>query len=381
MVNDADYMARALVHAERGRGRTSPNPIVGAVVVAADGVVVATGYHERAGEAHAEVRALEAAGPRARGATLYCTLEPCCHVGMTGPCTTRIADAGIRRVVSAVRDPNPKVAGGGVAELRSRGIDVVEGVLEEAAARANGAFFTWVRKRRPQVTMKIALSCDGYVARQRGQRTRITGAAVARRTHRDRAAIDAVAVGVGTVLCDDPLLTARTAWRERPLTRVIFDRRLRTPPGARLLTTLDSGPVLIMCPDDAALEPRAALLRSAGARIEPIRGEFLPEALSRLAELKVTSLILEGGPTLHEAFCRARLVDRVQIYVGDRALWQDPALWRDPSGSSPVPWIDAQTLPWTALAGPRVRILGDDVCIEADLDESANVHGIDRSGR
>jgi diaminohydroxyphosphoribosylaminopyrimidine deaminase / 5-amino-6-(5-phosphoribosylamino)uracil reductase len=364
VVNDADYMARALVHAERGSGRTSPNPIVGAVVVTDAGVVVATGYHERAGAAHAEVRALEAAGPRARGATLYSTLEPCCHVGRTGPCTTRIADAGIRRVVSAVRDPNPKVAGGGVAELRRRGIDVVEGVLEEAAARANAAFFTWVRKNRPLVTMKVALSCDGFVASRPGQRTQITGAAVARRTHRDRAAIDAVAVGVGTVLCDDPLLTARTAWRERPLTRVVFDRRLRTPPGARLFTTLDSGPVLIMCPDDAALEPRAASLQSAGARIERIGGAFLQGALSRLAELDVTSLILEGGPTLHEAFYRARLVDRVQIYVGDGAIRHDP------SGSSPVPWLDAENLPWTALLRPRVRILGNDLCIEAYLDEN-----------
>jgi diaminohydroxyphosphoribosylaminopyrimidine deaminase/5-amino-6-(5-phosphoribosylamino)uracil reductase len=369
VVNDADYMARALVHAERGRGRTSPNPIVGAVVVTDDGVVVATGYHERAGAAHAEVRALEAAGPRARGATLYSTLEPCCHVGRTGPCTTRIADAGIRRVVSAVRDPNPKVAGGGVAELRRRGIDVVEGVLEEAAARANAAFFTWVRKRRPLVTMKVALSCDGFVASQPGQRTQITGPAVARRTHRDRAAFDAVGIGVGTVLCDDPQLTARTAWRERPLTRVVFDRRLRTPPGARLLNTLDSGPVVIMCPDDAALEPNAAALRSAGARIERIGGEFLLGALLRLAELEVTSLILEGGPTLHEAFIRACLVDCVQIYVGDRALRRDPASWHDPLGSSPVPWLDAETLPWSALVMPRMRILGNDVCIEAYLNE------------
>jgi diaminohydroxyphosphoribosylaminopyrimidine deaminase/5-amino-6-(5-phosphoribosylamino)uracil reductase len=361
VVNDADYMARALVHAERGLGRTTPNPIVGAVVVTDDGVVVATGYHERAGEAHAEVRALEAAGSRARGATLYSTLEPCCHAGRTGPCTTRIADAGIRRVVSAVRDPNPKVAGGGVAELRRRGIDVVEGVLEEEAARANAPFFTWVRKRRPLVTMKIALSSNGFVASRPGQGTQITGPAVARRTHRDRAAIDAVAVGAGTVLGDDPLLTARTAWRERPLTRVIFDRRLRTPPAARLLTTLDAGPVLIMCPEDglAALAQKAAALQNAGARVEPIRGKFLPAALSRLAELDVTSIILEGGPTLHEAFCRARLIDRVQIYVGDRAL----------SGPSPVPWLDAQTLPWTAFVRPRLRILGDDVCIEADLDK------------
>ena len=168
-MTDADYMERALLHAGRGRGRTSPNPVVGALVVAND-VVVSWGYHERAGEAHAEVRALEAAGARARGATLYSTLEPCCHTGRTGPCTERIIDAGIRRVVAAVRDPNPRVAGGGLAALRARGIEVVDGVLQEAAARVNQSFFTWVREGRPHVTMKIALSRDGRVAAARGVR-------------------------------------------------------------------------------------------------------------------------------------------------------------------------------------------------------------------
>ncbi|MGH9330159.1 MAG: bifunctional diaminohydroxyphosphoribosylaminopyrimidine deaminase/5-amino-6-(5-phosphoribosylamino)uracil reductase RibD, partial [Vicinamibacterales bacterium] len=193
MLTDNDYMERALLHAERGRGRTSPNPVVGAVVVS-DGVVVATGYHERAGGAHAEVRALDAAGKRARGATLYSTLEPCCHTGRTGPCTERIIEAGIRRVVAAVRDPNPRVAGGGFAALRAGGIDVVDGVLAEAAARANQSFFTWVREARPFVTMKIALSRDGRVAARPGARTAITGPAAGRQIHRDRAEIDALGV-------------------------------------------------------------------------------------------------------------------------------------------------------------------------------------------
>jgi diaminohydroxyphosphoribosylaminopyrimidine deaminase / 5-amino-6-(5-phosphoribosylamino)uracil reductase len=355
MLTDAEYMERALLHAGRGRGRTSPNPIVGALVVS-DGVVVSWGFHERAGEAHAEVRALNAAGPRARGATLYSTLEPCCHTGRTGPCTERIIDAGIRRVVAAVRDPNPRVAGGGFAALRARGIEVVDGVLQEAASRANQSFFTWVREGRPHVTMKIALSRDGRVAAARGTRTAITGPASDRQVHRDRAEIDAIGVGSGTVLIDDPELTARGAWRERPLTRVVFDRTLRTPPTARLFSTLKAGPVIVCTLSNAVDGGAAEALTRAGAQLEAIHGDFLPGALRRLGELGVTSLILEGGPALHGSLWRACLVDRVQLYIGQHAL-----------GDDGVPWLDATTFPLSALAKVGTRWLGGDLLIEGDV--------------
>ena len=354
-MTDADYMERALLHAGRGRGRTSPNPVVGALVVS-DGVVVATGYHERAGEAHAEVRALDAAGPRARGATLYSTLEPCCHTGRTGPCTERIVDAGIRRVVAAVRDPNPRVAGGGFAVLRARGVEVVDGVMEEEAARANQPFFTWTREGRPLVTMKIALSQDGRVAAGRGMRTPITGPASDRQVHRDRAETDAIGIGVGSVLTDDPLLTARGAWRERPLTRVVFDRSLRTPPTARLFSTLAAGPVIVCTLANAVDGEAAAGLRGAGAQVEGIRGNFLPEALRRLGELGVTSIILEGGPALHGSAWRERLVDRVQLYIGQRVL-----------GVDGVPWLDGATFSLRALSRVGTRWLGGDLLIEGDV--------------
>jgi diaminohydroxyphosphoribosylaminopyrimidine deaminase/5-amino-6-(5-phosphoribosylamino)uracil reductase len=366
VLNDADYMARALLHAERGRGRTAPNPIVGAVVLSEDGVVVGTGHHGWAGEAHAEVHALDEAGSRARGGTLYCTLEPCPHVGRTGPCTSRILEAGIRRVVAAVQDPNPRVSGRGFAQLRERGVDVSEGVLAEAAARANAPFFTWIRKHRPFVTMKVALSSDGRVAERSGAPTSITGPDAARQIHRDRAAADAIGIGVGTVLADDPLLTPRGAWRARPLTRVVFDRTLRTPTQARLFSTLDAGPVVILCPEQGAASAEAVALEHAGARVEPVSGDFLPAALSRLADLDVTSLIVEGGPTLHEAFWRAKLVDQVQIYVGRLPIDHGP----NGGSRSSVPWLDASIFPWSELAWTRIRWFGTDLCLEADVDDS-----------
>jgi diaminohydroxyphosphoribosylaminopyrimidine deaminase/5-amino-6-(5-phosphoribosylamino)uracil reductase len=355
MLSDADYMARALVHAERGRGRTTPNPVVGAVVVS-DGVVVATGYHARAGEAHAEVRALDAAEERARGATLYSTLEPCCHKGRTGPCTERIIAAGIRRVVGAIRDPNPRVAGGGYAALRAHGIEVVDGVLGEAAARVNRSFFTWVREGRPFVTMKIALSADARVAASPGERTAITGPAAFRRIHRDRAETDAIGIGAATVLVDDPLLTPRGSWRDRPLVRVVFDRSLRIAPTARLFSTLRTGPVIVCTSANAADGSTAAALRRAGAQIEGIGEAFLPGALSRLAGLGLTSIILEGGPALHASAWQAQLVDRVQLYIGQAT-----------AGGSGVPWLDHSTLPWSDLLNVDTRWLGADLLIEGDV--------------
>src|SRR5689334_2673214 len=208
-------MSRALAIAERGRGRTSPNPMVGAVVVDPEGVVVGRGFHEQAGGAHAEVHALRDAGTRAQGATLYCTLEPCTHVGRTGACAPLVANAGIRRAVIAIEDPNPLVNGGGISYLRARGIDVTVGVERDRAERQNEVFFTNVRGGRPFVILKAALSLDGCVSLTAATRTVLTGEAVGRFVQRQRAEIDAIAVGSGTVLADDPLLTPRGAYRAR----------------------------------------------------------------------------------------------------------------------------------------------------------------------
>ena len=276
-VVDADYMDRALFLAARGRGRTSPNPLVGAVVVAGDGVVVGQGFHRRAGEPHAEVLALEQSGTRARGATMYCTLEPCCHVGRTGPCVTKIVEAGISRLVAAIEDPNPLVNGKGFAHLREHGVHVEVGLGAPAARVLNQPFLTLMRDRRPFVILKAAISRDGCLAEAEGRRTALTSAAANRHAHALRAEVDAIGVGAGTVLTDDPQLTARGAFRERPLMRVIFDRRLRTPPNARVLSTRSLGPVIIITSAAAAGNPALRQpLETRGAVVVAAEGPDVP---------------------------------------------------------------------------------------------------------
>jgi diaminohydroxyphosphoribosylaminopyrimidine deaminase/5-amino-6-(5-phosphoribosylamino)uracil reductase len=351
---DYAHMDRALMLAERGRGQTSPNPMVGAVVVSADGGVIASGYHERAGEPHAEIKALRAAPEEGvRGATLYCTLEPCCHTGRTGPCVDRIEAAGIGRVVAAVQDPNPRVAGEGFAHLRAHGIEVEVGVRRRTAALQNRAFFTFVRESRPFVILKAATSSDGRIAERPGVRTALSSAAAIRHAHGVRAEVDAIGVGSGTVLVDDPLLTAREVYRYRPLTRVVFDRRLRTPPSARLFSTVDHGPVILFtdrrtadaCPD------RVVALQSVGAQVEPC--EDLPGALRQLGERGITALVLEGGAALHQAAWDAGVVDYVQVYITPRFI-----------GESGVPFLPDRSLSLVALADSRTTVCGPDVLVE-----------------
>lgn len=370
MLTDADYMARALFHAERGRGRTSPNPLVGAVIVAPGGVVVGHGYHQRAGEPHAEVDALDAAGDAARGATLYCTLEPCSHVGRTGPCVIRIVEAGIARVVAAVQDPNPLVAGRGFAYLREHGVPVEVGVGEREARAQNAGFFSALQRGRPLVIAKIATSIDARIAGPGGRRVSLTSAAASRRVHLLRASVDAVVVGSGTLLADDPLLTARGGFRERPLLRAVLDRRLRTPPGAKIFATLDAGPVIVLT--SAAVreaEPeRVRALEHVGAVVEAVApaGEVAGSAragvpsmarmLARLAGYGVSTILLEGGSEVHRAAWREGLIDRVYVVVTPHAL-----------GDAGVRWLDPDTLPWWVLGTARPTALGPDVWLEAHV--------------
>jgi diaminohydroxyphosphoribosylaminopyrimidine deaminase / 5-amino-6-(5-phosphoribosylamino)uracil reductase len=358
---EADYMARALAIAERGRGTTSPNPMVGALVVDDEGVVVGRGFHQAAGGAHAEVLALADAAERARGATLFCTLEPCSHTGRTGPCAPLVVAAGIRRAVIAMGDPNPLVSGRGFEVLRTNGVEVTVGVLEREARRLNAPFLTRICHARPHVTMKIALSADGRVALAGGRPTRLTGDIADRRIHRDRAEVDALAIGSGTLLRDDPLLTPRIAYRRRPLMRVIFDRRLRTSPTARVLSTLEAGPVIIVTEESAAAASpeRLNALTGAGASVEAIPGDstgFEMSALNRLAQTGMLSMILEGGPTVHKAFWDRGLVDRVQMYVASRAI-----------GPAGVAWWATVDQVVAELESVGSTTLGSDKLIEGDV--------------
>ncbi len=324
-------MRRALEQARRGLGRTTPNPIVGACVVTDEGVVVGDGAHERAGEPHAEVHALIEAGERARGATLYCTLEPCSHTGRTGPCTERIIAAGIKRVVAAMEDPFPLVSGRGFAALRAHGIEVHEGLEREAALRLNQPFLTAIREGRPFVIVKAAASIDGRIARAPGMRTPLTSAEANRRVQYLRAQVDAVAIGSETLLADDPLLTVRDVYRERPLTRIIFDRRRRTPPTARIFSTGADGPVLVV-----------------GSP-----GEDLRSILRQLGREGIQSVLLEGGAQIHAAAWDEDVVDYVQLYVTPAVL-----------GPEGVPLFGGRPWSLSSLIDPKVELLGPDTLIE-----------------
>lgn len=361
MLTPDDYMARALFHASRGRGRTTPNPLVGAVVVTPDGTVVGQGFHARAGEAHAEVRALEEARHRAAGATLYCTLEPCCHVGRTGPCSARVVEAGIVRVVASMEDPDPRVQGRGFAFLRQHGVEVQIGLGRSEALRLNQPFFTRIQQGRPFVILKAAVSLDGCLADAPGRRTPLTSAAANRHAHAVRAEVDAIGVGVGTILADDPLLTPRGPFRERPLTRVVFDRQLRTPPGARLLSTREAGPVIIVTsPAAAARADVCSRLRAAGAEIEVAADGSLRSALARLGARHVGSLLLEGGAAVHQAAWDEGVVDFVRLYVTPHVL-----------GSAGLRFLDGRSFSSAALRERRAVPLGPDALIEG------YVHGPD----
>ncbi len=351
---DRAFMDRALQLAERGRGRTSPNPLVGAVVVSSDGVVVGQGFHRRVGEAHAETIALDEAGDRARGSTLYCTLEPCCHLGRTGPCVERIVEAGVRRVVAAVEDPNPLVQGKGFAHLRAHGITVDVGIGADAARRLNQPFFTLMLDRRPFVVLKAAISADGYIAEAPGVRTTLTSAEADRHAHRFRAEVDAIGIGSETLVVDDPLLTPRGAYRERPLIRVVFDRRLRTPAHAAILSTLSAGPVIIMTSAESARRGEVRRpLEAAGADIEIVEGPTFRAALERLAARGVESLLLEGGAEVHAAAWDEDLVDLVSIYVCPRTI-----------GPGGVPFLGARPFDTQRLYERREERLGPDMLIE-----------------
>ncbi|MGE5245097.1 MAG: bifunctional diaminohydroxyphosphoribosylaminopyrimidine deaminase/5-amino-6-(5-phosphoribosylamino)uracil reductase RibD [Betaproteobacteria bacterium] len=352
MLTPADFMDRALFHAGRGRGRTSPNPVVGAVVVSADGVIVGHGSHERAGEPHAEIHALTMAGDRARGGTMYCTLEPCCHVGRTGPCVARIADAGIARVVAAVEDPNPLVRGRGFDYLRVHGVDVEVGLGAHEATRLNLPFFTLMRTGCPFVILKAATSLDGCLSAVAGRPTSLTSAAANRHAHRERAAVDAIAVGVGTILADDPRLTARGPYRERPLTRVLFDRRLRTPATAQVLSTGDAGPVIIMTTAQSAGSASRAALEARGAEIVTTDGS-VRSALHELGARRIGSVLLEGGATLHRAAWDEGVVDQVRLYVTPHVL-----------GAGGVRFLEGCSFSAAGLDEVRVEALGPDVMIE-----------------
>jgi len=362
-MQDIGWMARALALAARGRGLTSPNPMVGALVVR-DGTLVAERFHERAGGPHAETAALAEAGARARGATLYVTLEPCNHVGRTPPCVEAIVRAGVQRVVAATADPNPRVRGGGAAALAAAGVDVAMGCLERAARDLNHVFFTAVERQRPHVTLKWAMTLDGKIAAFDGKSRWITGEPARREAHRLRSRSDAIVTGIGTVLADDPALTVRLEqpWPREPY-RVVVDSRARLPLDAMLLRTGSRARVVVAVGEDAPA-PRVTALESSGATVlqckSPEGRVDVADVCARLFALDVTAVLLEAGSQLAGAFVQAGLVDRVAVFIAPKLLGGAGA--PGPVGGSGLGLADA-----LRLTDLTTRPLGDDWLMEAKV--------------
>ena len=363
VLDEAD-IRRALELAERGRGYASPNPLVGAVVVAPDGSTLGEGWHEGPGTAHAEAMALVEAGERARGATLYCTLEPCDHFGRTPPCTQSIIDAGIARAVIASGDPNPIVDGRGAEHLRRAGVEVVEGVLEAEAVRQNEAYMKHITTGIPFVTLKLAATLDGRIAGADGSSTWITGEESRAQVHRMRAASDAILVGAGTALADDPLLTARDPeYRGRPPVRVVVDATGRVPASQRLLD--DDAPTLGAPPEESSGDARDAW-SAAGAEVVVCehdgRGVALGELLEALGKRDIQSLLVEGGSQISGSFVGSGLVDKVVIFTAAKIL-----------GGSEAPMLIGET-GITTLSEAIDMDISDVARVGEDMRVEAYVH-------
>lgn len=363
--HDAAYMKMALVEARKGLGKTAPNPCVGAVVVQR-GRVVGKGWHRRAGTPHAEIHALAAAGAAAAQATIYVTLEPCNHHGRTPPCSEAIIAAGISRVVFALSDPNP-VAGGGAARLAQAGIAVRGGVLAEESQRLNRPFLKRVTTGLPWVLLKAAVSLDGRIATAGGHSKWITGEQSRRLAHRMRARSDAILVGIGTVLADDPALTTRLpGGRGGDPLRVVLDSRLQTPPTARIINRDSPAETWIFCARE--VDPaRAEALQAAGARILPVDqvaapaiGLDLRQVLLKLAQAGIGSLLVEGGGQIHGSFLAQELADEAAFFIAPLLVGGDglPAV-----GPLALERIDQAP----RLREVTTRRLGDDILIRGLL--------------
>jgi diaminohydroxyphosphoribosylaminopyrimidine deaminase/5-amino-6-(5-phosphoribosylamino)uracil reductase len=364
--DDVVYMRRALELAGQAAGLTSPNPMVGAVVVR-QGHVVGEGCHRAAGAPHAEIVALRAAGERARGATLYVTLEPCVHQGRTPPCVPAVVEAGVARVVVAMPDPNPLVDGRGLDRLRRASIGVEVGLLADEARALNRAFVTWVREGRPHVTLKTAMTLDGKIADTHGSARWISGEAARAEVHRLRSQVDAIVVGVGTALADDPALTVRLErpWPREPY-RVVVDGAARLPVAARLVGSGTVSRAVVAVGPSAPAE-RIAALRRAGVTVVECPGRDgrvdLAFVLGWLARRDVIAVLLEGGATLNAGFVEAGLVDRVVVFVA-------PILVGGQGAPTPVAGAGRALKDAVRLGRVASRRVGEDLVIEGDVERA-----------
>ena len=360
-MEDQEYMQLALSLAVKGVGKVNPNPLVGAVIVK-DGTVIGQGWHEKFGGLHAERNALANCTQSPEGATIYVTLEPCCHWGKTPPCTDALMKSGIRRVVIGSQDPNPLVAGKGIRILRDHGIEVVEHVLAEECDRLNAVFFHYIQTKTPYIVMKYAMTMDGKIAAYTGESRWITGEEARHHVHEDRNRYMGIMIGIGTLLKDDPLLTCRIPDGRNPV-RIICDSRLRIPLTSQIVNTAVRIPTIIAtCTTD---HPKISALQEAGCRLL-----FLPSKegrldlltlAKRLGEQNIDSILLEGGSTLTWSALEAGIVQKVQTYIAPKILGGETAKTPVSGQGAPTPDLGIQ------LAKPSLQWFGKDLLIESEV--------------
>ncbi|MBL9081170.1 MAG: bifunctional diaminohydroxyphosphoribosylaminopyrimidine deaminase/5-amino-6-(5-phosphoribosylamino)uracil reductase RibD [Planctomycetales bacterium] len=362
---DAWHMARALDLALQGRGRVEPNPMVGCVI-AHGAEIVGEGYHRKYGGPHAEVEALRVAGKRARGATAFVTLEPCCHHGKTPPCTDALLAAGVARVVYAMDDPFPQVAGGGAAQLRAAGVDVERGVLEPDARAINAPYLKLLERKRPWIIAKWAMTLDGRIAAASGDSKWISGEASRAVVHELRGRCDAVMIGAGTARADDPLLTARPSG-VRIATRIIVDDAASLAIQSRLVASLAEGPVLVAAAESAPADA-VQTLRTAGVEVLQLcgasRNDRLTALLDELGRRRMTNVLVEGGAKLFGTLMDLGEVDEVHTFIAPKLIG---------GAGAPAPIAGAGLAPMAdalKLADVETRQLGDDVYISGRLRKS-----------
>lgn len=357
-MDDLKWMKRVLRLAEKGWGRTSPNPMVGALLVKNE-KIIGEGYHVRAGEAHAEILAIRQAGGEAEGATLYLNLEPCTHYGKTPPCAPRVIESGVRRVVIGMEDPNPPVKGKGIEGLRMAGLDVEVGVMEKECRRLNEAFSKYILKKEPFVILKAAATLDGKIATRNGDSKWISGERSRRFVHRLRSRVDGILLGIGTILKDDPLLTSHIRGGRDPY-RIILDSRLRIPEQARVVTASPSKTIIVTT--ESAPRDKIERLEKRGVRtliLDSKEGRVnLKTCLSRLGEMEMMSLLVEGGSQVSGSFLDEGLIDKVLLFLSPKLIG-DPQAIGIFGGRGVRDLKDA-----ISLKEMRIRKMGEDLLAE-----------------
>lgn len=362
------FMKRAIELAKQGAGWTAPNPLVGAVVVK-NGRVIGEGYHRKYGELHAERNALAACSEDPAGATLYVTLEPCCHYGKTPPCTEIIIEKKIAKVVIGSRDPNPKVAGKGARILREHGIEVVEDYMREACDALNPVFFHYITTKTPYVVLKFAMTLDGKIATRTGASKWITGEAARNHVHQLRGRYAGILAGIGTVLADDPMLNCRIDGAHQPL-RIILDSHLRIPMGSRLVRSAKEYPLLIVCNESIREREEGASriqkLTDAGAKVwtlpEKNGHPDLNVLMQRLGEEKIDSVLIEGGGTVNEAALKAHIVHHVYAYIAPKIFGGEDAKTPVEGSGIRLPQECAN------LRLAKITVLLNDMLLEYDVE-------------